>query len=150
MNTIDLAHNDYPQYLAELGAPASLAALLFMLGVFRRAVRPGMDEPSNDRRYVALACAGWFTAIMLHSFVDFNLYIPADVHLWDGIAFPWQPAVCYPAPRLRCQRRLRRPGRGAFESRPARRLRALSAGVRACGSIGWSLTAAAASVRSRQ
>ena len=86
MNTIDFAHNDYLQYLAELGAPAFLAGLLFMLGVFRRAVRSGMDEPSNDRRYVALACAGSFAAIMLHSFVDFNLYIPANAMLLAWIA----------------------------------------------------------------
>jgi hypothetical protein len=45
-----------------------------------------MDEPSNDRRYVALACAGSFAAIMLHSFVDFNLYIPANAMLLAWIA----------------------------------------------------------------
>jgi len=86
MNTIDFAHNDYLQYLAELGAPAFLAGLLFMLGILRRTVRSGMDEPSTDRRYVALACAGSFAAIMLHSFVDFNLYIPANAMLLAWIA----------------------------------------------------------------
>jgi O-antigen ligase len=86
MFTIDFAHNDYLQYLAELGAPAFLAALLFMLGMFRRAIRSAMDEPSTDRRYVALACAGSFAAILLHSFVDFNLYIPANAMLLAWIA----------------------------------------------------------------
>jgi O-antigen ligase len=76
MYTIDSAHNDYLQYLAELGAPAFLVGVLFMLGVFRQAIRSGMNEPLSDRRYVALACAGSFAAILLHSFVDFNLYIP--------------------------------------------------------------------------
>jgi O-antigen ligase len=86
MYTIDFAHNDYLQYLAELGGPAFLVGLLFMLGVFRQAIRSGMNEPSSDRRYVALACAGSFAAILLHSFVDFNLYIPANAMLLAWIA----------------------------------------------------------------
>jgi O-antigen ligase len=86
MTTIDFAHNDYLQYLAELGAPAFLAGLLFMLGIFRRAVRSAMNESSDDRRYVALACAGSFAAIGMHSLVDFNLYIPANAMLLAWIA----------------------------------------------------------------
>ena len=86
MFTVDFAHNDYLQYLAEFGAFAFLAALLFMVGIFRRAIRSAMDEPSTDRRYVALACAGSFAAILLHSFVDFNLYIPANAMLLAWIA----------------------------------------------------------------
>jgi O-antigen ligase len=86
MYTIDFAHNDYLQYLSELGAPAFLAGLLFVLGIFRQAVRAGMGEPSNDRRYVALACTGSFVAIFLDSFVDFNLYIPSNAMLLAWIA----------------------------------------------------------------
>jgi O-antigen ligase len=86
MTTIEFAHNDYLQYLAELGAPAFLAGFLFMLGIFRHAVRSAMNQPSNDSRYVALACAGSFAAIMLHSLVDFNLYIPANAMLLAWIA----------------------------------------------------------------
>jgi O-antigen ligase len=37
MNTIDFAHNDYLQYLSELGALAFLAGLMFVLRVFRQA-----------------------------------------------------------------------------------------------------------------
>src|ERR1035437_5778548 len=86
MITIDFAHNDYLQCLAELGAPAFLAGLLFMLGIFRHAVRSAMNESSNDSRYVSLACAGSFAAIGIHSLVDFNLYIPANAMLLAWIA----------------------------------------------------------------
>ena len=86
MYTIDFAHNDYLQYLSELGALAFLAGLLFLLGVFRQAIRAGMEEPSTDRRYLSLACAGSFVAIFLHSFVDFNLYIPSNAMLLAWIA----------------------------------------------------------------
>ena len=86
MYTIDFAHNDYLQYLSELGALAFLAGLLFVLGLFRQAIRSAMDEPSTDRRCVALACTGSFVAISLHSFVDFNLYIPSNAMLLAWIA----------------------------------------------------------------
>jgi O-antigen ligase len=86
MYTIDFAHNDYLQYLSELGALAFLAGLLFALGIFRQAIRSAMDEPSTDRRCVALACTGSFVAISLHSFVDFNLYIPSNAMLLAWIA----------------------------------------------------------------
>lgn len=86
MYTIDFAHNDYLQYLSELGVLAFLAGLLFLLGVFRQAIRAGMEEPSTDRRYLSLACAGSFVAIFLHSFVDFNLYIPSNAMLLAWIA----------------------------------------------------------------
>jgi hypothetical protein len=35
---------------------------------------------------LAIACAGSFTAILLHSFVDFNLYVPANSLLFAWIA----------------------------------------------------------------
>jgi hypothetical protein len=83
MYTIDFAHYDYLQYLSELGALAFLAGLMFVLGVFRQAIRAGMEEPSTDRRYVALACTGSFVAISLHSFVDFNLHRSEPRQLLD-------------------------------------------------------------------
>jgi O-antigen ligase len=86
MYTIDFAHNDYLQYLSELGAFAFLAGLLFSLRIFRHAIRSAMHEPSTDRRYIALACSGAFAAISLHSFVDFNLYIPSNAMLLAWIA----------------------------------------------------------------
>src|ERR1035438_9438266 len=56
MYTIDFAHNDYLQYLAELGALAFLAGLLFVFRVFRQAIRAAMDEPSPDRPHENLPC----------------------------------------------------------------------------------------------
>jgi O-antigen ligase len=84
--SIDFAHNDYLQYIAELGAPAFLVGMLFLLIVFRPAIFSGLNQPSGDRRYVVLACAGASLAIFLHSFVDFNLYIPANAMLLAWIA----------------------------------------------------------------
>ncbi len=75
---VDFAHNDYLQYLAELGfiGFAILAAVLsaILVQIFRGVLALG-DE---DRRLLVIACAGAFVAILLHSLVDFNMYIPAN------------------------------------------------------------------------
>jgi O-antigen ligase len=86
MYTIDFAHNDYLQYLAELGAIAFLIGLVLVLRLFTKTLRAAIHDPSTDRRYVSLACTGAFVAILLHSLVDFNLYIPANAMLLAWIA----------------------------------------------------------------
>jgi O-antigen ligase len=76
--SVAFAHNDYLQALAELGIIgfAILAAVLtaVVMPIFRRAWQMGQD----DRRYLLIACCGAWIAIFLHSFVDFNMYIPAN------------------------------------------------------------------------
>lgn len=86
--TIDFAHNDYLQLSAELGLIAFAAGLFFLLLLFLRSARAALtaDPP---RRLIALACAGAFVAILVHSAADFNLYLPANAMLlaWiSGIA----------------------------------------------------------------
>ena len=82
----DFAHNDYLQMTAELGVAGFLflvaLVLLIVANVFRAATR-GRDP---DTRWIALGCIGAFTAIGLHSLVDFNTYIPANALMlaWIG------------------------------------------------------------------
>ena len=74
--TADYAHDDYLQVMAEFGLPAFgllLAVTVMAYGTALR--RTASDHPS---RYFAVACVASLTAILLHSFVDFNLYIPAN------------------------------------------------------------------------
>jgi O-antigen ligase len=73
----DYAHNDYMQYLAELGTVGFLIAALLLAGLFIKAARAAARaEP--ETRWLGLACTGAMTAILLHSLADFNLYIPAN------------------------------------------------------------------------
>ena len=88
-NTFAFAHNDYLQLTAELG----IAGLLILAaGFVPLAVRPFRVALRYSRpqvRHVALGCAGAIAAMELHSFADFNLYIPANgaVLVWIlGIA----------------------------------------------------------------
>ncbi len=77
----DYAHNDYLQYLAELGAAGFLIAAGFLTLIGFHAVRAGLLHRDPDRRWLALACAGSLAAILIHSTADFNLYVPADATL---------------------------------------------------------------------
>jgi O-antigen ligase len=91
---VDYAHNDYIQYLAELGiAGFVLAAGLISLMV-KRSVEIAQD--ASEVRWLGLACFGSIVAILVHSFVDFNLYVPANaaVLAWIcGIAAGLSPSV---------------------------------------------------------
>ncbi len=77
----DHAHNDYLQFLIELGVVGfgMGAALMGVVaaGTWRGAAR-GVEP---GRRWLALGCIGAMAAMGMHSVVDFNLYIPANAML---------------------------------------------------------------------
>jgi O-antigen ligase len=77
----DYAHNDYLQYLAELGAVGFLIAVVFLTLIGLRSLRAGMRHRDPDSRWLGLACAGSFAAILVHSLADFNLYVAANAML---------------------------------------------------------------------
>jgi O-antigen ligase len=74
--TADYAHNDYLQVMAELGLPAFLCLFAVVIMAYWNAFR--QSGRSDSGRYLAIACVGSLTAILLHSLVDFNMYIPAN------------------------------------------------------------------------
>ena len=83
---IDYAHDDYLQVMAEFGLPAfgclaALATLVYGTALRRTGAR-------NPGRWLAMACVGALSAILLHGFVDFNLYIPAN-----GLLAVWVAAL---------------------------------------------------------
>ena len=82
--TVDFAHNDYLQVMAEFGLPAF--ALLLTLTALAYGTSLRGTTAHNTDRYLAIACTGALSAILLHSFVDFNLYIPANGMLAAWVA----------------------------------------------------------------
>ncbi len=86
MNTIDMAHNDYLQLMAEFGLPGFAVLMLLAARTFGRALRAAGAEAGTDERYLGIACVGSLAAIALHSLVDFNLYIPANALLLAWVA----------------------------------------------------------------
>jgi O-antigen ligase len=71
------AHNDYLQYLIELGAVGFSIFVISAAAIAWQTVRALIRSRGEERALVA-ACCGAFAAILLHSTVDFNLYIPAN------------------------------------------------------------------------
>ena len=82
--TVDYAHNDYLQVLAEFGVFGFAVGLFFIIRILRRTVQAALYADSADKRLLAIGCLGAATAILLHSFVDFNMYVPAN-----GFEFAW-------------------------------------------------------------
>lgn len=76
--TQSYAHNDYLQYFAEMGAVGFTIAILPLSTIILR-LRVGVRPFRPDIQWLSLACAGSLLAIGLHSFVDFNLYVPANM-----------------------------------------------------------------------
>ena len=85
----DHAHNDYLQFLIELGVVGFAIGAVLMGSIVARTWRAASRRSDPEGRLLAMGCIGTFAAIGLHSVVDFNLYIPANAMLlaWvSGVA----------------------------------------------------------------
>jgi putative inorganic carbon (hco3(-)) transporter len=82
---VNHAHNDYLEFATDLGIPAALILFVSIALILARAVRTFLFGDRDFERVVALGCVGSIVAILLHSFADFNLYIPANALLFSAI-----------------------------------------------------------------
>ncbi len=78
---VDHAHNDYAEALAETGLPGALliasGLILFVrqgLRNLRLILEPGKDSSAWLRMGATIGCLG----LLVHSYFDFNLHIPAN------------------------------------------------------------------------
>jgi len=86
--TDDYAHNDYLQSLAELGLAGFTIIAVLIAAVLFQAIRAAIRHAAPDGRALATACVASIAAILLHSVVDFNLYIPAN-----ALVLAWVSAI---------------------------------------------------------
>ncbi|MBI3475460.1 MAG: O-antigen ligase family protein [Acidobacteria bacterium] len=97
---VNQAHNDYLQLLVETGIPGFAIAIWFLFLTFRRArakLKNWTDTVNGTLTVAALlGCGG----ILIHSFLDFNLQIPANAALFYVLC-----AVAAAAPFPESQRR---------------------------------------------
>ena len=74
----DHAHNDYAQFAAESG-PLGLAILgLLVAWTLAVALMAQWQRRDPLMRGISFACVMGVTSILIHSWVDFNLQIPAN------------------------------------------------------------------------
>jgi len=86
MSTADFAHNDYLQVLAELGIVGFAAGMVFVLRILTGVGRNVLYAHSIDERCRSIACVAAMTAMLLHSLVDFNMYVPSNAMVFAWIA----------------------------------------------------------------
>ena len=84
--TLDYAHNDYLQYIAEGGAIALALAGIVGCLVARTLWRGAFAQPQGRRNGFALACAVALFAGLIHSGIDLITYVPATGMLLCWIA----------------------------------------------------------------
>lgn len=82
---VNAAHNDYLQVLAETGLLGFAIVIWFLIAAIRPALRKAQKWTSNLNGAVSLAALLGITGILVHSFVDFNLQIPANAVLFYSL-----------------------------------------------------------------
>lgn len=78
---VNAAHNDYLQLLVESGTTGLALLLLFLVVVFHAGARRLFDVPSSTIAAALLGCIG----LLLHSFTDFNLHVPANAAIFFAL-----------------------------------------------------------------
>jgi len=83
---INAAHNDYVQVLTETGVLGFVVVLGFLTVVYVRGFRKIRGSRLDLTQAVTLAALLGITGILVHSFVDFNLQIPANAAVFYVLA----------------------------------------------------------------
>lgn len=88
LTAVEYAHNDYLQWLAELGIFGFLLAAAIVTTFVRSCITGWRSHPTPAGRMVALGCFASSTAFLIHSVVDFQTFIPAN-----ALAITWIAGV---------------------------------------------------------
>ena len=112
---VNEAHNDYLQILVETGVVGLGAVAWFLVLLYRNALAKLQDWPDNINGAVSLAAILGCTGIVVHSFVDFNLQVPANAAWFYVLAVI--AASTYPIESRQRVRRLRSQAQEAEDER---------------------------------
>ena len=79
---VNQAHNDYLQLLVETGLAGFAIAIWFLFLMTRRAISKLKNWTETPNGVLAAGCLLGCVGILVHSFLDFNLQIPANAALF--------------------------------------------------------------------
>src|SRR5579862_3663177 len=79
---VNAAHNDYVQVLVETSLISFVAVVWFIMDVYRAGPRNGDGGNLDWSRALGLAALVGCTGLLVHSFSDFNLQIPANAYMF--------------------------------------------------------------------
>jgi O-antigen ligase len=82
---IDHAHNDYLELLTETGIAGFAVLTWFLVSVYRAGLKKIRTWPGDLNAQIAMAALVGISGILVHSSVDFNLHIPANMALFLGL-----------------------------------------------------------------
>lgn len=91
---VDHAHSDYLEFTSETGLLGGALLFLPILYLLGRMVVSFLGDPRRYRRAVTLSCIGSTLALLLHSFTDFNLQIPANALIFSAVLGIGYKASC--------------------------------------------------------
>jgi O-antigen ligase len=97
---VNQAHNDYLQLLVETGVAGFSIAIWFLVLVFRRAAGKLQNWTETATGALTVAAGLGCVGILVHSFLDFNLQIPANAALFYVLC-----GIAASAPLLESSRR---------------------------------------------
>ena len=79
------AHNDYLHFISEVGLALPAVMVWMIIALYRKGFKK-LKNPSRLVRGTTLGAMSGITAILVHSFGDFNLNIPANAILFTVLA----------------------------------------------------------------
>jgi O-antigen ligase len=82
---VNAAHDDYVQFLVETGAVGFAAILWFLVSVFRAGIRNLRIWANRRASGVRVAAFLGVIGIVIHSFTDFNLQVPANAAMFFAL-----------------------------------------------------------------
>jgi O-antigen ligase len=75
------AHSDYLQFISEVGIAVAVVIVWMIIALYRKGFKK-LKNPSRLVRGTTIGAMAGITAILVHSFSDFNLNIPANAILF--------------------------------------------------------------------
>jgi O-antigen ligase len=97
---VNHAHNDYLEMLVDAGLLGLGLFVWFLVGVYRAGLKKVAAGNDGEGRALTLAALTGVTGIVVHSFLDFNLHIPANAALFfvlcAAVATPFRRAIRAP------------------------------------------------------